>query len=82
MGVQEILDERLVQAQRVGQPRGLKGPAVEQLRQLPQRPRPLDRHGDRFPGPPAPRPQLGGQRPVLARREEVQGVGPPDQGLQ
>jgi hypothetical protein len=50
MGLQQILDARRVQAQLVGQPRGLDRLAVEALRQLPQRPRVLDRHRNRFLG--------------------------------
>jgi hypothetical protein len=58
------------------------GRPVEELRQLPQRPRPLHRHRDRLLGPPATGPQLRVERALLTRRDHLQGEGAPDQGLE
>jgi hypothetical protein len=82
MRVQEILHERQVQAQLIGQPWGHYRPAVQELRQLPERPGPLHWHRDRLLGPPAPSPQLGGQGPIVTMGDDLQRPRPPDQGLE
>jgi hypothetical protein len=71
VGLQEIPDERRVQAHRVRQRRVINRDAIQQFRQLAQRARPLHRHRDGLTGPPAPRPEVGGQRPVLTRRDAL-----------